>query len=79
VELKVLVWGWRGGGEDWAVAGARRVVKRKIAWGLGRCMVRIVASLGVLLLKREEVPIRRRIAQEEEKRIRLYIVAIDYL
>lgn len=68
-----------GGGEDWAVAGARRVVKRKIAWGLGRCMVRIVASLGVLLLKREEVPIRRRIAQEEEKRIRLYIVAIDYL
>lgn len=70
MELKVLVWGWRGGGEVWAVVGARRrVVKRKIAWGLGRCMVRIVASLGVLLLRREEVPIRRRVAQEEEKRI----------
>jgi len=48
-----LGWGWRAGGEDWAVVGARRrVVQTKVTRGLGRCMVRTVAGLEGLVLRR---------------------------
>lgn len=49
----MLGWGWRAGGEDWAVVGVRRrVAQRKNPRGLGRCMVRTAAGLEVPVIRR---------------------------
>lgn len=72
----MLGWGWRTGGEDRTVVGARRVVQRKITRGLGRYMVRIAAGLEVLLIRRG---FKSRNELPEISARCFYIVAIDYL